>query len=92
MQTMISGGAGLGAAGVAGAGATGVLNPAVALPIAAGMAAPNIMARAMTGTGGFGWLRDYLANQATRDQLGLKSVPFALLPGASNTPRLENRR
>lgn len=57
-----------------------------------GMMAPNVVARAMTGTGGFGWLRDYLANQATRDQLGLKSVPFALLPGASNTPRLENRR
>ncbi len=59
----------------------------------AGVAAtPNVMARAMTGTGGFGWLRDYLANQATKDQLGLKGVPFGLLPGVSNTPRLENRR
>lgn len=59
----------------------------------AGVAAtPNVMARAMTGSQGFGWLRDYLANQAASDQLGLRGVPFALLPGVSNTPRLENRR
>lgn len=84
MQSMFAGGpvgAGYAVGGVPGALA------------GAGIAAtPNVMARAMTGTGGFGWLRDYLANQATRDQLGLRSVPFALLPGASNTPRLENRR
>lgn len=84
MQSMFAGGpvgAGFAVGGLPGA-ATG----------AAIAATPNIAARAMTGTGGFGWLRDYLANQATKDQLGLKGVPFGLLPGVSNTPRLENRR
>lgn len=49
----------------------------------AGVAAlPNLAARAMTGAQGFGWLRDYLANQAipnTRQEVA--RVPFALAPG-----------
>lgn len=65
---------------------------------AASMAIPNVVARAMTGSKGFGWLRDYLANQAlygANPQLGngLRSVPFALVPGGmSSIPALENHR
>ncbi len=67
------------------------------------MAAPNVMARAMTGQGWAtpaGWalplpasvLRKYLANQATTPQLGMRGVPFALAPGIATMPRLENRQ
>lgn len=55
MQTMLTGGP------LAGAYAMGGI-PAVA-GVAAGMAAPNVLARVMAGTRGTGWLRDYLANQ-----------------------------
>ncbi len=56
----------------------------------AGVAAlPNLAARAMTGSQGFGWLRDYLANQSEVPRLGMKGVPFGLLP---SIPRLENRQ
>lgn len=84
MQSMFAGGpvgAGFAVGGVPGALAGGAI-----------AATPNVAARAMTGSPGFGLLRDYLVNQATKDQLGLKGVPFGLLPGVSNTPRLENRR
>lgn len=84
MQSMFAGGpvgAGYLAGGLPGAAA------------GAGVAAlPNVAARAMTGSQGFGWLRNYLANQATTDQLGLKGIPFGLLPGISTMPRLENRK
>lgn len=72
-----------------------------AVGAATSLAAPNLAARAMTGSQGFGWLRDYLANQAmTQAQPalpgGLKSIPFSLAPGvavsAPEYPRLERRR
>lgn len=68
-----------------------------ALAATAGMALPNVMARAMTGTGGLGWLRNYLANQAAptaNPQLyGPGSLPYSLAPGlAVSAPRLENRK
>jgi hypothetical protein len=100
-QGLLSGGAGLGAAGLTGAAGAGVLAPAVALPIAAAMAGPNMMARAMTGGGMIsGPLRNYLANQAMvgargPTPSGLASIPFSLAPGiainAPNYPRLERR-
>lgn len=100
-QGLLSGGAGLGAAGLTGAAGAGVLAPAVAIPIAAGMAAPNLMARAMTGGGMIsGPFRDYLANQAMiaargPNPGGIRSLPFSLAPGiavsAPNYPRLERR-
>lgn len=63
MQNLLSGGALLGgggagflAGGLPGAAAAGV-----------GLATPNILARALTGSKGAGWLRDYLANQKMAD-------------------------
>lgn len=69
---------------------------------AASMAAPNIMARAMTGQGWAtpagalvpipaDWLRKYLANQSQAGQMGIGGTPFALAPGLT-TMRLEDRR
>lgn len=95
---LISGGAGLGAAGLTGAGAFGALAPGVALPAAAALMTPNLIARAMTGSNGAGWLRNYLANQAApaaRGQIpaGARGVPFTLAPGVVvAAPRLENRQ
>lgn len=84
MQSMLTGGpiaAGYALGGIPGAAAAG-----------GAMLTPNVAARAMTGSQGFGWLRDYLANQATTDQLGLKGLPFGMLPGISTLPRLEKRK
>jgi hypothetical protein len=92
MQTMMTGGpiaAGFGMGGVPGALAAG-----------GAMALPNIVARAMTGSGGFGagTMRRYLANQSQAPNMGLLnagSAPFALAPGLMTLPpmpRLEDRR
>lgn len=95
-QTLLMQGATTGgpiAAGYAAGGTPG------AIAAAAGMAAPNLIARAMTGTGGGGVLRRYLANQAmpnARPELYrglLRSSPYTLAPGAVvSAPRLEDRR
>ncbi len=37
--------------------------PGAAIGAATSIATPNLLARALTGSKGFGWLRDYLANQ-----------------------------
>jgi hypothetical protein len=99
MQGLLSGGAGLGAAGMMGAGAAGIMNPAIAVPAAAAAVTPNLMARAMTGNGTVSRIfRDYLANQAmptARGQIpqGIERLPFSLAPGvAVSAPRLENRQ
>lgn len=63
-----------------------------AIGSATSLVAPNILARAMTGSQGFGWLRDYLANQAAVPQLGVRSLPYGLLPSLPAVPRLENRK
>lgn len=84
MQSMITGGpmaAGYAMGGIPGAAGAG-----------AALMAPNILARGMTGSQGFGWLRDYLANQAAVPQLGMKGVPFGLLPSVPGMPRLERRQ
>lgn len=87
MQTMLTGGP------LAGAYAVGGI-PAVAA-VGAGMAAPNLLARAMAGTRGTGWLRDYLANQTMANaypQVGNQRLANILARGAVPTvPRLENR-
>jgi hypothetical protein len=69
--------------------------PVGALLAGGTMAIPNLIARAMTGTGGGGMLRDYLANQTQAGQLGLfnpQSAPFALFPSLPGLPRLEARQ
>lgn len=98
-QGLISGGAGLGAAGLTGAAGFGMLAPQVAVPAAAAMIAPNLAARAMTGGGPVSSVvRRYLANQAMPRTAvsGLQAVPFAVAPGlnvaAPNYPRLEFRQ
>jgi hypothetical protein len=87
MQTMLTGGP------LAGAYAVGGI-PAAAL-VGASMAAPNLLARAMAGTRGTGWLRDYLANQTMANaypQVGNQRLAGILARGAVPTvPRLENR-
>lgn len=91
MQGILSGGAGLGAAGMTGAAGAGLMAPGVALPIAAGLAAPNLMARGMTGGGTVSDLiRSYLVNQAlpnTRE--AVTSAPFALAPGVLTDQRMQ---
>lgn len=89
MQSMLTGGP------VAGGYAFGGVPGALAA--GAGMVAPNLVARAMTGTGGAGWLRNYLANQSQADQglLSMRTAPFALAPGVLTLPpqrRLESRQ
>lgn len=71
MQSLLTGGPlGFAVGGVPGA-----------LSVGAGLAAPNIMARAMTGSRGAGWLRDYLANQQlARPGQTIATVPFSLAP------------
>lgn len=87
MQSMFAGGpvgAGFALGGAPGAGIGALI-----------AAAPNMAARAMTGTGGGGLLRRYLANQSQAANLGLldaRSVPFALFPAAPGLPRLEGRQ
>lgn len=87
MQSMFAGGpvgAGFALGGAPGAGIGALI-----------AAAPNMAARAMTGTGGGGLLRRYLANQSQAANLGLldaRSVPFALFPAAPGLPRLESRQ
>lgn len=94
-QTLAMQGAVTGAPIAAGFAAGGVPG---ALAAGAGMAIPNLIARATTGTGlGGRALRDYLANQSLADQLGLlnvRSAPFALAPGLATMPlpRLESRQ
>jgi hypothetical protein len=87
MQTMLTGGP------LAGAYAMGGI-PGAAL-VGAGMAVPNVLARAMAGTRGTGWLRDYLANQTmpnAHPQVGYRGLAETLARGAVPTvPRLENR-
>ncbi len=77
MQSMLTGGpmaAGYALGGLPGAAGAG-----------AAMLAPNLLARAMTGSKGAGWLRDYLANQ----RMGQSPAPFGLIPGTvSALPRL----
>lgn len=90
MQSMLTGGpiaAGYAAGGLPGAAAAG-----------GAMMLPNLAARFVTGSPGFGWLRDYFANQAM-PQSGLPmlqsagDLPLMLAPGAVvAAPRLENRR
>jgi hypothetical protein len=87
MQGMLTGGPV--AAGYAAGGIPGALTAAGA------MAVPNVVARALTGTGGGATLRNYLANQTLADQVGLLnpgSAPFALAPGVVTMPRLERRQ
>lgn len=101
-QGLLSGGAGLGAAGLTGAAGVGAMAPAVAIPAAAALMTPNLLARAMTGGGMIsGPVRNYLANQAMPQAYpampgGLKSLPFSLAPGlavsAPQYPRLERRK
>lgn len=89
MQSMLTGGplaAGYAAGGPLGAGMAG-----------GALLAPNLLARAMTGSTGAGWLRDYLANQAAPaayPQLYARGgAPFALAPGGlSALPQLERRQ
>lgn len=73
MQSMLTGGplaAGFAAGGLPGAGLA-----------AAGLALPNLMARGLTGSQGFGWLRDYLANQALPNtSQEVARVPLNLAP------------
>lgn len=93
-QTLAMQGAVTGAPIAAGFAAGGIPG---ALAAAGIMATPNVIARAMTGTGSMGakTIRDYLANQSLADQLGLlnpRSAPFALAPGVPGMPRLEDRR
>tara|TARA_R110000822_G_scaffold309795_2_gene440259 strand:+ start:403 stop:2271 length:1869 start_codon:yes stop_codon:yes gene_type:complete len=87
MQTMLTGGP------LAVAFGTGGIPAAAA--VAAGMAVPNVLARAMAGTRGTGWLRDYLANQTMTNaypQVGYRGLVDALARGSSTAvPRLENR-
>ncbi len=63
---------------------------------ATSLVAPNIIARAMTGTGpGGDLLRRYLANQTQAQGQSLldpRTVPFALAPGVLSMPRLERRQ
>lgn len=89
-QGIISGGAGLGAAGLTGAAGFGALAPQVAIPAAAAMVTPNLMARAMTGGGPISnVVRNYLANQAQPSRLqSVATVPFALAPGLLTDQRL----
>lgn len=93
MQHLLTGGTPGALPGYLAGGPTGAV-----VGSAASLALPNIIARAMTGSKGFGWLRDYLANQALyganpRLGNGLRSVPFALMPGGlSSIPALENHR
>jgi hypothetical protein len=78
------GGAGFLAGGIPGAAAVGV-----------GLATPNALARAMTGSRGAGWLRDYLANQTMPNaypQVGYRGLAETLARGSvPAVPRLENR-
>lgn len=94
MQSMITG-----TPVAAGALAGGLPGAAIA---GGAMAAPNILARAMTGQGfatplgalaplPADWLRKYLANQAQAPQMGVFGTPLALAPGVT-TMRLEDRR
>jgi len=87
MQTMLTGGP------LAGAYAVGGI-PAVA-GTAALMGLPNVLARAMAGSRGTGWLRDYLANQTMANaypQIGNQRLASILARGAApSVPRLENR-
>ena len=87
MQTMLTGGP------LAAAYAMGGI-PGAALA-GAGMAVPNVLARAMAGTRGTGWLRDYLANQTMTNaypQVGYRGLAETLARGSvPAVPRLENR-
>jgi hypothetical protein len=91
---MVSGGAGLAAAGVAGAHHFGHLSPEVALPAIAAAVVPNVISRTMAGKGLLATpVNRYLANQAMRDAYGrlysLRTAPLSLAP---SLPALEDMR
>lgn len=89
-QGLLSGGSALGAAGLGGGAAVGALAPSMAIPAAAALVTPNLLARAMTGGGPISSVvRNYLANQVQPSRLDAVSrVPFALAPGLLTDQRV----
>lgn len=96
-QNLLTGGAFTSPLAIAGYAVGGPVGAAVGA--GAGVIAPNLMARAMTGQGfpGAATIRNYLANQAAVQagipRLRIEDMPYLLAPGvAVSAPRLENRR